>query len=475
MLRSTTHYLPTIPLVLVVCLLWPALAWGTSHSLDLNQKPDGGPYPPILADALVPLLGFASEGSETAAKSVIPAAPICALAQCDAKVYCSRQPNSACLLQTFKEIQWRICIHATRFGTASQQHSKGLGIGPVYMRNMVETGAPWRKILHEASLAELFTPYHERVGARYYDTQYLTWDSWQRTVTQDDAGREGALVTLAEDGDFGPTVVAECRDRGPAWLCKEDFEATIRRGQELALWGILETGNYDFITEYAFLDDGTIRMRVGATGYNDPHSPDEAHSHDALWRIDIDLDGARGDTAYLVRHVEPDPASPSPLLAVDEHVLFNGGIEGAAAWDPLAFASLLVEDQGVNALGNHRGYEIEPLRSGSARHFGGNEVWTTKDFWVTRYSRISTTWADNWSPPDTYLLPDIAEKQSLQNNDLVLWYFASAHHDPTDEDRENDPGVFGYGVTRTHWFGFELAPHDFFDYNPLGGPKRCGP
>lgn len=197
--------------------------------------------------------------------------------------------------------------------------------------------------------------------------------------------------------------------------------------------------------------------------------------HDALWRIDVDLDDAEGDTPYLVRHVEPDPGAPTPLTAVDEHVLFNGGTEGFADWDPLELTSLLIEDQGENALGHRRGYELHPLRTGTARHFGPRESWTRHDFWVTRYDpEAPTAWADRWRSPDEYLLPDAAEEQSLEGEDVVLWYLTSAHHDPTDEDRVNNPPLFDYGITRTHWFGFELAPHDFFDHNPLGGPSRCG-
>ena len=54
--------------------------------------------------------------------------------------------------------------------------------------------------------------------------------------------------------------------------------------------------------------------------------------------------------------------------------------------------------------------------------------------------------------------------------DVVLWYLATAHHDPIDEDRQPD-GM--YGVTLAHFFGFELNPHNLFPQNPLGGPKIC--
>ena len=62
----------------------------------------------------------------------------------------------------------------------------------------------------------------------------------------------------------------------------------------------------------------------------------------------------------------------------------------------------------------------------------------------------------------------------MAGEDIVLWYLVSAHHDPISEDRADDPPDLPFGVTRTHWFGLDLAPHNFFDHNPLGGPERCG-
>jgi hypothetical protein len=28
-------------------------------------------------------------------------------------------------------------------------------------------------------------------------------------------------------------------------------------------------------------------------------------------------------------------------------------------------------------------------------------------------------------------------------------------------------------VTLVHWYGLDLKPHDFFDFNPLGAPLIC--
>jgi hypothetical protein len=56
---------------------------------------------------------------------------------------------------------------------------------------------------------------------------------------------------------------------------------------------------------------------------------------------------------------------------------------------------------------------------------------------------------------------------------IVLWYIGSVHHEPTDADNQMGNGG-RTGITLVHWTGFEMNPHNFFDYNPLGGPGRCG-
>jgi Cu2+-containing amine oxidase len=53
------------------------------------------------------------------------------------------------------------------------------------------------------------------------------------------------------------------------------------------LWAVYDTGNYDYIVEYGFHDDGMISMRVGASGFN--AFAWEPHMHTASWRVDVDL------------------------------------------------------------------------------------------------------------------------------------------------------------------------------------------
>lgn len=371
--------------------------------------------------------------------------------------------NSACIQQTFPSVEWRICIE--------NKGIKGLWLNLVYLKR--PGSSTFTEVIYEAGPAEIFTPYHEG-STRLYDTGATLPigmpGSSAREVTQADAGPFGLLVTLPNNPV--PSVVAETRDRGVAWLCKGDT-ATVWRSTELLLWSIYDTGNYDYITQYGFRDDGTITFRLGGTGYNNPNLPTpgpfNAHTHDVLWRVDMDLNGSPGDSVYQFKHEEPT----NSLTATDSKVPFNGGVEGRSDWNANEFSTLIIEDSKTNANGNKIGYELVPFREGTARHYGAQEDWTRSDFWVTRYNGSERGFiTDTNAPrPDTYLLGFI-NGQSILNADIVVWHVSSAHHDPHDEDLDIDRKP---GVTLIHWTGFELRPHNLFDYNPLGGPKRCGP
>ena len=98
--------------------------------------------------------------------------------------------------------------------------------------------------------------------------------------------------------------------------------------------------------------------------------------HNAHWRIDIDLIDGKKNSAMVMRHVE-DPAS---LAAEDVEEPFNRGFEGGVDWDPREFTMLRIETDRKNANGKTIGYDLMPIRMGSARH---NEAFTQHDFWVT--------------------------------------------------------------------------------------------
>ncbi len=84
-------------------------------------------------------------------------------------------------------------------------------------------------------------------------------------------------------------------------------------------------------------------------------------------------------------------------------------------------------------------------------------------------------WRYTWYSPDDYLPRYVGDSQIVGStgDGIAVWYIGSAHHDPSDLDNQKGSGD-RTGVTLVHWSGFDMEPHDLFDYNPLGGPPKCG-
>jgi primary-amine oxidase len=358
-----------------------------------------------------------------------------------------------------------------RKGTAWRVHvargmHKGLYItGAWYKRSL---GEDWIKILNDVRIAELFVPYHQASYVRYLDLTGFSFPMAQ--VREEDTGPNGSLMPPFQ-GDPYPTVVREFRDRGVVW---KDYAHGVRRGKELVIWGALEAGNYMYIMSYGFHDDGTISLRLGATGQNLPGHRKEAHMHSAHWRIDVDLIDGKKNSAMVMRHVE----DPDSMGAEDIEEPFNRGFEGGIDWDPKEFTMIRVETNKKNANGKTIGYDLMPIRMGSARH---NEDFTRHDYWVSR------------SHPDRPLeyifsnLPNIVkDEEAVETADIVIWATSSSHHEPRDEDGKPDsapkfwPGDDAWeGSALVMWSGFDLRPHNFFDRTPFypypPAPPATGP
>jgi len=348
------------------------------------------------------------------------------------------------------------------FKSGSRWH---LTVNAVKQYGLVITGASFQKpnspflyVLFDGRLAALFVPYHP--GSPRFEDIGLNFDPLRLPAAKFPPPRQ--IIG-------GGYICKEVRDYLAYMDAFTDPTTRVRYGQEVVYFSVLDAANYQYIEEWTFRDDGAILVRAGSTGPKHG-GPDDTrgHMHNFTWRLDIDLNGADDNSAYLTSHLEDLTVSPSPSPSPPSGVYRYGStaedkkylisVEGSRVWNPQHFNTLEIFDcfpEGpfCSTLENGRGhptsYELVPMRTGTARH---TEDFTKKDFWVTRYNPAEIL-AVNLP---TY----IGDRQPTVNEDLVIWYTGSAHHEdnPRDEDRNTVPVI---------WTGFELLPKNIFDNTPF--------
>jgi len=337
-------------------------------------------------------------------------------------------------------------------------------------------------LIKHAGMADIFVPYDDRSYSPYDMTGSNNQDQMDAA---DLAPQLSSLLYLRKQSgnnylrDPYPKVGVECRDAGIAWLCKSGTKRIRRRVYEVVVWAVYDGTNYDNVIEYTFHEDGSIAFRYGATGYNQPGFPNAAHVHNGLWRVSTKLFGRTDNQALAFEHV----SSADGTSATDTELPITN--ESSLTWEPLKFSSIVVQSATqTNSYGHLMGYEFLPLdRTGIGRFSqrpGDQELWTLNDSYLTNDNpgedgsgSGTNGWRYNWYSPDQYLLNYVNGQPLGGTGDgIAVWYIASAHHDPTDADNQKGNGN-RTGVTLLHWMGFEMEPHNLFDYNPLGGPARC--
>jgi hypothetical protein len=329
-------------------------------------------------------------------------------------------------------------------------------------------------------MAEMFVPYDDRQET-YYDMSFGN-DRMDQMDPQDLPAQNGALVyfrtqrngSLLYQRDTVPKLAVECRDEGMGWLCKEPGSHTRRRIQEVVITSVFDAFNYDYIIEYTFHEDGRITFRSGATGFNLPGATSSPHVHNGLWRVSTKLLGRDDNAVYNFVHQE----DANGYIATDSYQPVPN--EETADWNQSQFSSITIQSlTQTNDYGHNIGYQFYPYNRWGQGHF--QETFTQHDQDLTNEDAGEdgtgsgvNNWLYTWYNPNSYLLQYLNNEPLGGTGDgIVLWYFGSTHHEPTDADNQMGSGG-RTGVTLIHWFGFEMVPHNFFDYNPLGGPPRCG-
>jgi hypothetical protein len=360
---------------------------------------------------------------------------------------------------------------------------KGLSLVDVSLQAAQLTSKQY--IIKHAGMADIFVPYDDGTYSPY--DMRGSYNNMDQMDQADLLAQLGSLAYLRQQQgnnyirDPYPKVAVECRETGVAWLCKQPGNHTRRRVNEVVVWGVYDGGNYDNIIEYTFREDGSIGFRYGATGYNLPGKTSASHVHNGLWRVSTKLFGRTDNQVLQFQHV----MSLNGTSATDSEPQITN--ETALDWDPFKFNTVIVQsDSQTNSWGDLMGYEFVPgNRTGTGRFSQrpqDKELWTLADYYVSNDNPGEdgsgsgmNNWRYTWYSPDDYLLRYVGDMQPVGStgDGVVIWYIGSAHHEPSDVDNQKGSDN-RTGVTLIHWSGFDMEPHDLFDYNPLGGPAKCG-
>lgn len=371
------------------------------------------------------------------------------------------------------------------------------------MLNSVEVldGDAWRSVVYELSMSEVFVPYSDPDEGWYWRT-YMDGGEYGfgKSMTSLTPGVDCPEYATFLD-TYGPKSDGTVEVR-KATICI--FERTVgdpawrRRGvgraaTDLVIRYAAAVGNYDYLMDYVFMQDGSIKAMVGATGIDAvqavaaadmksataeedtrygslirPNLVATNHSHFFNFRIDFDVDG-KANSFMRARMVPTEVAADVPrksIWTVDRELPARE-LEAVTKINPASPANLIIFNPNVeNRLKQNPGYVLSP--GGSVAHSlldvrdmpVKRNVYVDNQFWVTPLSQRERYAGGEFamqSDGEDTLGKWVTADRSIANTDIVSWYTVGFHHIPRSED---------WPVMPMHWVGFTLSPFNFFSHNP---------
>ncbi len=364
-----------------------------------------------------------------------------------------------------------------------------------------------RSVLYQASLSELFVPYMDPSAPwnyqGYYDlgTYPSIFGGIASTLEPGADCPSNAVYFSSFVGSPKGTPFERARTAclfewlsdEPAWRHAREGVVESRNRRDLVLRMIMGAGNYDYLFDWVFMQDGTIRVELAATGMDQvkgastrsaaeakaggaaedrygrfvaPYLIAPDHSHFFSFRLDFDIDGQANSLMVDRLETERQPAANprrslwrvnsvearteadakrhSPMSAPEFWRIVNPSVRGAYG-DPVGY---LLEGHGAMTLLSDDDYMRQ--RSG----------FTDYTLWATPLAPTELFAAGDY--PTGSLAGEGLPKwtqanRPIANTDIVLWYTLGFHHVPRPED---------WPILSLERHGFELKPSGFFSRNP---------
>ncbi len=371
----------------------------------------------------------------------------------------------------------------------SMQPSKGLVI--------YDARFAGRPIMYKGALSEMLVPYgdpsHQWSFRNAFDVGEYGLGRAAHSLAVGVDTPEGAHFfdgVFAKD-DGKPLIIPHAvavyeRDAGLLWkhvdLLTQKGEG--RRARELVITFTTTIGNYDYGVDWIFALDGTIQVEAYLTGImlaqgtslTENACTEDCkrlvakqiiapnHQHFFNFRLDMDVDGESNTPQEMNVSAIKDN---NPDMNGFEAVMTSLKRESQAQRD-LAPASArmwkITSSDHTNDLNHPTGYMLVPGESATAYLGAASLIRARARFiehtaWFTKYKD------DEQSPAGDYpnqsnggdgLPKFVADDESLEHTDVVLWYTFGVTHIPRPEE---------WPVMNAHRAGFKLKPFNFFGRN----------
>ncbi|WP_116475773.1 primary-amine oxidase [Zobellella maritima] len=381
-------------------------------------------------------------------------------------------------------------------------------VGPILSTVTYNDQGTKRKIMYEGALGGMIVPYGDPDVGWYFKAYLDSGEYGMGTLTspmvRGQDVPENAVLLDATIADYTgapmniPNAMALFeRYAGPEYKHQEMGQANVgSERRELVVRWISTIGNYDYIIDWVFAQNGTIGINAGATGIEavkavksstmhdatatadtkygtliDHHIVGTTHQHIYNFRLDLDIDGEQNSLQEINPVVAENTAGgPRKSTMQTEQRLVGSEQDAAQKFDPSTIR-LLANSHKENKLGYPVAYQLIPYAGGThpvakGANFSEDEwlfnrvSFMDKQLWVTRYhpdERYPEGKYPNRSRLDTGLGQFSADDQSIVDTDNVVWLTTGTTHVARAEE---------WPIMPTEWVNVLLKPWNFFDQTP---------
>lgn len=389
-------------------------------------------------------------------------------------------------------------------------------VGPIVSTVTFNDNGKKRQVMYEGSLGGMIVPYGDPDVGWYFKAYLDSGDYGMGTLTsplvrgKDVPSNAVLLNQTIPDYTGAPMEIPRAmaifeRYAGPEYKHQEMNQPNVStERRELVVRWISTVGNYDYIFDWIFHENGTIGIDAGATGIeavkgvmaktmHDPSAKEDTkygtlidhnivgttHQHIYNFRLDLDVDGTSNSLVAMDPEVKPNTAG-GPRTSTMQVNQYNIDSEQQAAqkFDP-GTIRLLSNTSKENRMGNPVSYQIIPYAGGThpvatGAKFAPDEwiyhrlSFMDKQLWVTRYhpnEMYPEGKFPNRSSHDQGLSQFSKDNESLNNQDNVVWITTGTTHVARAEE---------WPIMPTEWVHALLKPWNFFDETPSLGKKKEG-